>query len=143
MTEEVWRTLPEFPLYEITETGDIRNRDTHKVLKEVENPKTGSFYYCLRKRGLNATTYCRNFWGLVYSAFPELDGVWADLPGYPGYQINPDGDVRHLRLRKVLPKTKSGAVIVRKDNKRFAWHITQLGDLETFWNNALNVKEAA
>lgn len=141
MSEEVWRVLPEFPLYEITEQGDVRNRDTLKTLKEVENPKTGAFYYCLRKRN-TSSTYCRNFWGLVYSAFPELDGTWADIPGYPGYQVNPDGEVRGPR-RNILPKLKSGAVVLRKNGKRRHWHLEELGNPVTFWIDAVTKKEVA
>jgi hypothetical protein len=142
MSEEVWRVLPEFPMYEITEQGDIRNRDTLKVLKEVENPSTGAFYYCLRKRKVSST-YCRNFWGLVYSAFPELDGVWAYVPDFPGYQVNPDGEVRSVRRKKILPKNEDDAYILRRDGVRHRWRIEQLGDLETFWKRAIGEEEAA
>jgi hypothetical protein len=117
MSEE-WRTLPEFPKYEITEDGDVRNKWTKKKLKEIENKRTGAYSYSLRKE--DGTNTCRNFWGLVYSAYPELApkktmkvlstrsyskrGLWVDIPGYPTYQAHPDGHVRYkvgLRKRKM------------------------------------------
>lgn len=108
MSEE-WRTLPEFPKYEITSDGDVRNKWTKKKLKEVENKKTGAFSYSLRKADGRST--CRNHWGLVVSAFPEYAEKktvkvestrsytkryqWVDIPGYPTYQAHPDGHVRY------------------------------------------------
>lgn len=121
MSEE-WRTLPEFPKYEITAEGDVRNRDTRKKLNEVENKRTGAYSYSLRREDGRST--CRNFWGLVYSAYPELApkqtvkvlstrsyakrNQWVDIPGYPTYQAHPDGYVRYkvgLRKRKMLHDT--------------------------------------
>lgn len=120
LSEDGWRTLPEFPLYEITEDGDVRNRDTLRTLREVHNKTTGAYYYCLRKTR-DSSTYCRNFWGLIYSAYPELDTGWTSLPDYPEYEVNTQGDVRHRRRMKVLPKTKSGATVLRQQGKRFHW----------------------
>lgn len=105
-----WRTLPEFPGYEITSDGDVRNKWTKKQLNEVENKRTGAYSYSLRRPDGRST--CRNFWGLVYSAFPELKpeepakpekstrsyskrGLWVDIPGFPTYQAHPDGLVRY------------------------------------------------
>lgn len=112
MSEE-WRTLPEFPKYEITSDGDVRHRWTKRRLKEVENKKTGAYSYSLRRN--NGTSTCRSFWGLVYSAYPELDikkpakepkrtystrGQWVDIPGFPTYQAHPSGIVRYRVSRK-------------------------------------------
>lgn len=121
MSEE-WRTLPEFPKYEITSDGDVRNRWTKKKLKEVENKKTGAYSYSLRKE--DGTSTCRNFWGLVYSAYPELApkkaeeeapkrsystrGHWVDIPGFPIYQAHPSGIVRYKRSRKHREIHKQG-----------------------------------
>jgi hypothetical protein len=116
---EVYRTLPEFPKYEITSDGDVRNRWTKKKLKEVENKKTGAFSYSLRRNDGSST--CRNFWGLIYSAFPELKPeekpvektvklvrpykVWTVIPGFPKYLLHPDGRVKYKaskRIRKLM-----------------------------------------
>lgn len=118
MSEE-WRTLPEFPKYEITSDGDVRNKWTKKKLNEVENKRTGAYSYSLRREDGRST--CRNFWGLVYSAYPELApkqtvkvlstrsyakrNQWVEIPGYPKYEAHPDGYVRYKagkRHRKVL-----------------------------------------
>jgi hypothetical protein len=119
MSEE-WRTLPEFPKYEITSDGDVRNKWTKKKLNEVHNKKTGAYSYSLRREDGSST--CRNHWGLVVSAFPEYSekkvvqvekstrsyakrNQWVDIPGFPTYQAHPDGLVRYKvskRHRKVL-----------------------------------------
>lgn len=116
----VWRTLPEFPKYEITADGDVRNKWTYKVLKEVENKRTGAWAYSLRRE--DGTSTCRNFWGLIYSAWPELKpenenkyleaektpkrryvkrGGWLTIPSFPKYQIHPEGAVRNASRRRV------------------------------------------
>lgn len=111
-----WRTLPEFPTYEITEDGDVRNKGSKRKLKEVQNKKTGAWSYSLRKEDGRST--CRNFWGLIYSAWPEAKpeeepkepkpvsryyatrGQWVDIPDFPRYQAHPAGHVRYKQSRK-------------------------------------------
>lgn len=121
-----WRTLPEFPKYEITSDGDVRNRWTKKKLKEIENKTTGAWHYSLRKDDGSST--CRNFWGLVYSAWPELKpaepvaepaaprgsyarrGMYVAIPGYPKYEIHPDGKIRYSKTRRPRPTEMDGDV---------------------------------
>lgn len=115
MSEE-WRTLPEFPKYEITSDGDVRNRETKKVLKELQNPVSKAWAYSLRRNDGRATM--RNFWTLVYSAWPELmpedekqkvkllprpyaeRGRWVEILGFPNYEAHPEGHVRYKKTRK-------------------------------------------
>lgn len=118
MTE--WRVLPEFPKYEITDDGDVRNRDTRKLLNETQNKRTGVWSYSLRRN--DGTNTHRGCWSLIYSAFPELKPVkepepvkstrsyskrnqWADIPDFPRYEIHPDGKVRY-RVSKRFRKTE-------------------------------------
>lgn len=110
-----WRTLPEFPNYQVTSDGDVRNRETFYVLKESQNKKTGAWYYSLRRPDGSSTQ--RNFWSLIYSAWPELKpaeedperkparlyaerGRWKVIPGFPNYQAHPEGLVRYIKTRK-------------------------------------------
>lgn len=109
-----WRKLPEFPMYEITSEGDVRNRRTKRKLMEIQNPKTGAWSYSLRREDGKTSTH-RNYWGLIYSAWPELKpepkpvepkrnysrrGEWVDIPGFPRYQAHPEGLVRYTISRK-------------------------------------------
>jgi hypothetical protein len=123
-----WRTLPEFPKYEITSDGDVRNKWTKKIIKESLNKNTGAYAYSLRRA--DGTTTCRNFWGLIYSAWPELKpeeppvepkperkkraprrkkDEWHDIPGFPRYQISKDGILRY-KSNKALIKPNEGKV---------------------------------
>ncbi len=122
-----WRTLPEFPKYEITSDGDVRNRETWKQLNEIENKKTGAYSYSLRRNDGSST--CRHYEGLIYSAWPELKPApktvkpkvkvkraprrkmddWRDIPGFPRYQISKDGILRY-KSNKQLIKPKEGRV---------------------------------
>lgn len=66
-----WRVLPEFPNYEITDDGDVRTIKTGRILQESQNKETGSWFYSLRREDKSSTQ--RHFWGLIYSAYPELE----------------------------------------------------------------------
>ena len=62
-----WRTIPEFPKYQITPDGDIRNRRTGRLVNEHQNPVTGAFAYTLRKLMPDGRlkNYSRNYTSLV------------------------------------------------------------------------------
>jgi hypothetical protein len=141
---EVYRTLPEFPDYEITSDGDLRNKWSKRKLKETQNKNTGAWHYSLRRR--DKTSTCRNFWGLIYSAWPELKpvekepepvekpvyryyatrGQWVDIPGYPKYQAHPEGHVRykHTRKRRKLMSGPRGPYYVLFDDEGAENHIS-------------------
>jgi len=110
-----WRVLPEFPKYEVTEDGDVRNRETKEILTETENQKTGAYAYSLRRANGKHTT--RHYQGLIYSAFPELEppkpepkvkrvvskkGDWKIIPDFPRYQVHKDGRVRYTGNRNAI-----------------------------------------
>jgi hypothetical protein len=134
MTE--WRTLPEFPKYEITDDGDVRNRETRKMLNETQNKRTGAWSYCLRfNNGKNTHRSC---WSLIYSAWPELKpaepekpepvastrsyvkrGLWTVIPDYPTYQLHPDGIVRYTvskRFRKTELRNEVEMVLLHNED---------------------------
>lgn len=131
-----WRTIPGFPRYEINETGDVRNRDSKKPLAEIENKNSGAFSYCLHVGWGNRTTH-RNFWGLVYSAFPELLVDWRDIPGVEGYMFNREGEVMTKRLWRTIPTTKAGNYILRAGGKRITWSMKQISEeeLSVIWSD--------
>ncbi|USL89135.1 HNH endonuclease [Arthrobacter phage Casserole] len=114
-----WRVIPDFPIYEITSDGDVRNRETWLVLKELQNNKTGAWFYSLHKS--DGTRYSRSYERLMYSAWPELLAGWKPVDGFPNYLINDKGEVMQTRWYKVLP-TKNGAVRLFRDGKRFTFH---------------------
>ena len=68
-----WRTIPEFPKYQITPDGDIRNRRTGKLVNEWQNKTTGTWSYALRKQLPDGRlrNYNRNYTSLVRQAYPE------------------------------------------------------------------------
>ncbi|QFG09181.1 hypothetical protein PBI_SPORTO_76 [Arthrobacter phage Sporto] len=138
-----WRTIPGFPKYEMTEEGDVRNRDSKYLLKEIENKNTGAFSYCLHIGWGNVTTH-RNFWGLVYLTFPELLEDWRDIPGVEGYMFNREGAVMGKRNWQPLQKPERSHYVLRKGGKRVRWHMGLLSaeELDAIWNGTKE-KEAA
>lgn len=118
-----WRVVPEFPMYEVTSDGDLRNRDNKKLLNESENKRTGAYSYSIRKR-LKDGSYkstSRSYQSLVWDAFPELKpapkekpapknhyskrGGWRVIPGYSKYQYHTEGAVRYVKgLRRIKPQ---------------------------------------
>jgi hypothetical protein len=72
LTAATWRTIPEFPIYEITPDGDVRNRRTGRLVREWQNKTTGAWSYALRKlmpdgslvnRNRNYTSLVRQTYG--------------------------------------------------------------------------------
>ncbi|ALY09325.1 HNH endonuclease [Arthrobacter phage Jasmine] len=119
-TNQEYRTIPEFPIYEITSDGDVRHREKRTILKEIENKVTGAWFYSLHKKD-EKRRYSRHYQGLIYQAWPELLAGWKSVDGFPNYLINDKGDVMQTRWYNVLP-TKNGAVRLFRDGKRFTFH---------------------
>lgn len=68
-----WRTIPEFPKYQMTPDGDVRNRHTSKLLSDAQNQRTGAWYYTLWKDmpdGRKKST-TRNYQSLLTATYPE------------------------------------------------------------------------
>ena len=68
-----WRTIPEFPKYQITPDGDVRNERTGRLVKEHQNRITGAYAYTLRKLMPDGRlkNYSRNYVSLVRDAWGE------------------------------------------------------------------------
>jgi len=64
-----WRPIPECPNYEITRTGDIRNKSTLLPIKTKANFSGGPLNVRLTKDGRQLH---RSVFSLVTSAFPEV-----------------------------------------------------------------------
>jgi hypothetical protein len=125
---ETWKTLKEFPNYQVTIGGDVRHRESHTVLLESVN-RNGIAFYSLYK---NKKSVSRNWKSLVYTTFSELHEGWKDVPGFPDYQVSKDGRVRGKLWWRELPSTNSGVFILRKDGARHRWTLNELG--EDFWS---------
>jgi hypothetical protein len=150
MSEE-WRRLPEFPKYEITSDGDIRNRETRKVINETQNQKTGAWSYCLWRN--DGTSTHRAYEGLLYSAWPELNPgpEWVVIPGYPTHVINRKGEVKNKRTRKIAKQSvltmhlELGPFVTIKSVSEGGWHSLLINDLvrDLFPDQTKKLDEAA
>ncbi|AXH43741.1 HNH endonuclease [Arthrobacter phage Brad] len=121
MTKQEWRTIPEFPLYQVTSDGDVRHRENLTILKEIENKVTGAWFYSLHKAN-EKRRYSRSYERLMYSAWPELLAGWKPVVGFPNYLINDKGEVMQTRWYKVITPFKNGSVRLFRDGKRFTFH---------------------
>ncbi|UQS94754.1 HNH endonuclease [Arthrobacter phage Zeina] len=113
-----YRRLPEFPKYEISADGVLRNWWTKKKLKKIQNKRTGAYSYGIHTEAGKSTH--RNPDKLLWSAWPELApppkekevrprrrystrGEWCDISEFNGkYQVHPDGHVRYKTSRRRL-----------------------------------------
>lgn len=105
-----WRTVEEFPTYQINSDGDIRNRRTRRILEETQDKHTGCYFYSLHKDG---KTYSRNYKKLMYKAWPELLEDWRVIPEHPTYYINKEGKVMSNIQYKTIPEIKGKPGYVR------------------------------
>lgn len=113
-----YRRLPEFPQYEISADGVLRNWWTKKKLTKLKNKRTGAYSYGIHRPDGRSTH--RNPDKLLWSAWPELApppkekevrprrrystrGEWCDIPEFGGkYQVHPDGHIRYKTSRRRL-----------------------------------------
>lgn len=128
VSKETWVTIRDFPMYEVTIGGDVRNEETHEVLSEVVGT-AGNTYYVLWRNG---KSYSRSWKNLVYPNFPELHEGWKTIPEYPLYQITAAGEVRSKKRWEILPIESGNAVRVRHNGKRIRIHVDVVV-AELFW----------
>lgn len=126
ITKDEWRRIPGFKRYKINEDGDVYSIQRGQLLKEHENPKTGTFFYHVYTDSGQKTT--RTFQSLKDLAFPEQavskpepkkpkvtplvsyrkNNEWRPIPGWRSYQIHPDGSIRLGNERRIVkPKVNS------------------------------------
>jgi len=92
----MFRTIEEFPLYEINNKLVIRNKTTKRIKKPHRNGDTVRLYIA------NSQKECsRKIEKLFNAAFPELV-CGSTLPEYPTYRIRENGDVYSLHQCSVL-----------------------------------------
>jgi hypothetical protein len=163
ITKDEWRVIPGFKRYKINQTGDLYSRERSKLLKEHENTKSGTFYYHVYTDGGLKTT--RTFQSLVDLAWPEDAAPkkvpvttagspvyrsrhdWTTIPGYPKYQIHPDGTVRwgqQRRLMKAKVNSLNGESYVNiRDADNTEWSVAINDLLEIVFAETLTQEEAA
>lgn len=78
LANEEWRVIPEFPNYEITKDGDVRNRTTGVLLRET--CANGGWFYSLWNEGRKASRGTRK---LTRSAWPVTTQPDSNPPGTP------------------------------------------------------------
>jgi hypothetical protein len=120
-----FRRHPEFSKYEISKDGEVRNNWTKKTLAYTQNSRTGSWSYSLRTNDGKSTQRSRE--SLLRAAWPEnfppptekepntprayaRRGWYREIPGYPKYEIHPDGKVRYKNTRRPRPTEWDGDI---------------------------------
>ncbi|AXH44618.1 HNH endonuclease [Arthrobacter phage MediumFry] len=121
-----FRRIPEFQKYEIAEDGEVRNWWSKKPIAYRQNSHTGAWAYSLRTDTGGQTQRSKE--SLLRNAYPEnfpppterqvihqtrtyaRRGSYVEIPGYPKYQIHPDGKVRYSKTRRPRPTEWNGAI---------------------------------
>jgi hypothetical protein len=95
-----WRNIPDFKLYEMSETGEVRNKQTLKNLK-VRNNK-GNLEVILYKDDWK-THYSISIPSQLEALFPSCE--WFPIIGFDNYLISKEGSVvrkiKHSGLYKL------------------------------------------
>lgn len=96
---EEWAVIHEFPTYEVSNYGQVRNRSTGRILKQTKSPTTGLWWVGLRK---NLEQHTRSIHRLVATYFihPAPDEA---VP------IHLDGDVDNNHVDNLEWKSRSFA----------------------------------
>lgn len=103
LSREEWRRIPGFPVYEITEDGDVRNIRTGRIIQELENKTTGVYFYSVRDK--DGKQRSRGYQSLVKLAFGEAERPeedWKIIPDFPGYQVTRDGEIRNAKTKQTV-----------------------------------------
>ena len=121
-SKQEWRTIPEFPLYEVTSDGDVRHKENRTLLKEIENKIVGNYFYSLHKTG-EKKRFSRSYERLMYSAWPELLDGWKPVENFPGYLINESGEVMQTRwFKKIALADGKKYYRLMRNGKRVAFY---------------------
>lgn len=96
---EQWLDIAEFPRYQISDEGRVRNSDTGRILKQQRHPRTGLWMVPLQRK---TKQHCRNIHRLVAETFlyPPPQGC---VP------VHLDGDRSNNRADNLDWKTLSQA----------------------------------
>lgn len=105
---EKWETIPEFPAYEVSNHGRIRNIETGYILKPARHPRTGLLFVPLRR---DRRQHIRTIHRLVAHAFlyPPPEGC---VP------IHLDGDRENNHVDNLDWKTLSYARELTQERSR-------------------------
>lgn len=66
--EEIWKLIPNFERYEVSNLGRVRRLETQRIKKVHINSRTGYSQLSLRKKG-SLKSYTLNLYRLVYESF--------------------------------------------------------------------------
>lgn len=104
---EHWADIEDFPQYEVSDEGRVRNKDTQRVLKPLDN-KRGGLMVIMHRDGKGNSRLIRR---LVANAFLE--------EGYPGEApVHIDGDYTNCRAENLSWRPRWKAAERTKQMKR-------------------------
>lgn len=128
----MWQKIDGFERYSVSDSGDVRNDETGRILKPVKN---ACGYYKVSLNGVQVDVQI-----LVAKAFPEICGEW-----YEGCQVNhlsedkSDNSARNLSIVSPSENCKWGTRSIRKTDsgsgvKRYIYQFTEDGELAGIWS---------
>lgn len=96
--EAQWKHIEDWPTYEVSSDGRVRNRSTNRVLKI--DAKHGNMVYLKYKEKKSAISAPK----LMRKYFPEtVDGEeWREAAGYLAYEVSNQGRIRHREKLNIL-----------------------------------------
>lgn len=123
--EIIWRTIPEAPLYEMSNTEQVRNKVTKQLLKKRKCGTWG----LVRDVGGDKINHPLSHSRLFYTCFPEIvDGgkLWKQIQYFSNYEVSEDGKVRGPNKKLLKSQDHNGynkvKLKVGKKSKAFFVH---------------------
>lgn len=110
MPDTEWRVIPDFPGYVISETGEVRELQSNRIIAAETGDHRESVR--LRRDGKQYRRGVRKLVSRMYDTHHNYSG-YHPVPGFETYEANSDGFVRKIGSTKHLKeRTDSGTYYI-------------------------------
>lgn len=118
--KDTWKTIKDYDMYEVSNTGQVRNKKTGRILQQAHS-NTGYTFVCLRANGVSRN---KSVHRLVLETFNPR-------PDANKYEVN------HIDYNKLNNNLENLEWVTRNDNLLHGTGPTELRVLEAMLHNAI------
>jgi len=122
-----WRVITEYPTYEVSTDGQVRNKKTGRVLKNKMNHRLGYYQINLYNDGTHSTKKIHRLVGLTFLPNPdgklEIDHINRDKTDNRLENLRWATHSENNQNRGAFKRNTSGFKNITNDNTRDRWRI--------------------